>query len=62
MRKVNVLLFKFNVENFIHPWFENERLYTICAAKKLKDIKQKYGDFKFELIFPGFGECHPIFG
>jgi len=51
MRKINVLLFNFSVENTIEPLADRDALYVICTGKKLKDVKLLYGSHKFDYIF-----------
>jgi len=51
MRKVNVLLFNFSVENTMEPLADGDTLYTIYTGKKLKDVKLLYGSHKFDYIF-----------
>lgn len=51
MKKVDVLVLNFDIENSIQPWVDRGILYAIYTARKVEDIKQFYGQREFGLIF-----------
>jgi response regulator RpfG family c-di-GMP phosphodiesterase len=51
MRKISVLLFNFNIESALEPWFENSTLYIIRTTNSIQELKQKYNGYKFDLVF-----------
>jgi len=51
MKRINVLLFNFDMENTIQPWVDRDVLYAIYVGRKIEDVKRFYRNCKFDLIF-----------
>ena len=51
MKKIDVLLFNFDIENTMQPWVDRDMLYVIHTAKKIEDVQQFYRNRRFNLIF-----------
>jgi len=51
MKKIDVLLLNFDVENTIQPWTDRDILYAIHSAKNIEHVEQFYKNYEFDLIF-----------
>jgi len=51
MKKINVLLLNFDIENTIQPWVDKDILYAIHTGKEIEDVGRFYKNRKFDLIF-----------
>jgi len=51
MKKIDILLLNFDIENSIQPWVDRGILYIIHGAKKIENVNQFYKSQRFDLIF-----------
>ncbi|MBA7510320.1 hypothetical protein ES705_02303 [subsurface metagenome] len=51
MKKIDVLLLNFGIENTIQPWVDRDILYAIYTGEKIEEVEQVYKNRKFDLIF-----------
>ncbi|MFB0526978.1 MAG: HD domain-containing phosphohydrolase [bacterium] len=51
MKKIDVLLLKFGIENTIRPLVDGDILYAIYTGEKIAEVEQFYKNHKFDLIF-----------
>lgn len=51
MKKIDVLLLNFGIENTIQPWVDRDILYAIYTVEKIEEVEQFYKNRKFDLIF-----------
>lgn len=50
MKKINVLLLNFDIENTIQPLVDRGKLYVIHTGEKVEDVKRLYRNYRFNLI------------
>lgn len=51
MKKIDVLLLNFGIENTIQPWVDRDILYAIYTGEKVEEVERFYENHKFDLIF-----------
>jgi hypothetical protein len=57
VKKIDVLLLNFGVENRIQPWVDRDILYAMYTAEKIEEVEKFHKDCKFDLIFLKISEA-----
>ncbi|MDH5174504.1 MAG: HD domain-containing protein [candidate division WOR-3 bacterium] len=57
VKKIEVLLLNFGVENRIQPWIDRDILYAMYTAEKIEEVEKFHKDCKFDIIFLKISEA-----